>query len=68
MTEKDEKINLPAPDAVPAPKTVKIGNSEFEVNPPNSVQEADSKETIEVLEKALKEKVFSGLEKNDAID
>lgn len=65
MDEKDKKINLPAPDAISVPKIIKIGDSEFQINPPGSVVETDSNKTIEVLEKALKEKVFSNLGKDD---
>jgi len=68
MSGKEDSINLPAPDSTVSPKTIKIGDSEFIINPLDSVKEKNSEEAINLLEQALKDGVFSSLEKPEKDD
>lgn len=63
MQSSIRKINLPNPNSGFHLKKIRMGSSEFTINSPDfEVKNSDS--SIESLEKALKEDVFSELNNN----
>lgn len=62
MDKQNLKISIKLPEPKSTKNTkIKIGSSEFSINSPESVKRMNSDKSIEILEKALKEKVFSDL-------
>ncbi len=45
--------------------TIKIGDSEFKIDAPNSSKKINTKKTVLALEKALEKGVFSHIENNE---
>jgi hypothetical protein len=63
--EKDKKINPLATSATNTVTSVKIGEVTYKTNSPDSIDKVEVGKSIQTLEMALKDGVFSDLKNNE---